>query len=1272
MKKTLQKRMAILVFLLGIAGNFFAQDMTLVSETDFSCSYKPNARIASIDEVDGFGNSLIEPSLSTSLTLASTTKSTDTTSDFLGRNTLFAITSNPSFLDERRLINEDVWGFVISGMPTNSQAPILGFSVSGLKPNSNYRVEVEMCLPLSEDFLADMNSYNSKLKVSVNNTMAGQSGTSSKGFDKNTNKSGDTERIIISYTNGRVTSTPNNGANDSHAIGNNGRLEVRIFMPQGGPRQAVMIKSIKVYGVVGAQIQGGKAVCIGGETVTLSASKKYYNSPDSAYTWYKDGAMISEKGLRITHTSEDTAGTHSYYYVVSVPDKEGNIRTIKSEDHTVEDQICCMDDKGNPTSQKLIWQEDFGTFTSDSTYWTWDYSDMNAPKKVTHNDGNQWTACFGLSIPGTECDKSPSEEGKYTVAGNVTCQYDGVTGGTQWGWEAICFNGKYPRENGYTFVPDHTYQGSDFGGMLFINGGNNANDVIYAKKISSSELKGRNITARCFVNTFSDDANPVKVYMKLTDLSSGNYVTSNTVTKYTIKDGLAWQEANVSVSTEGDSVLVEIINVVGGEEYNRKGNDLILDDIQLYVCGEAGFPTCTLPKEPVIYANGKDVKSIHLKSGESVTLTSNDVTATDKDGNPYSSYTMSWHKDNAESKPIKKTFGVVADSLVVVWEDADKNGTTFILKVMDNIVDMAGNTTDACNRLDTITVYAGTTPDANIYCEDSEGRVIPQTLIWQEDFGTFTSDSTYWTWDYSDLNAPKKVTHSNAKKWSTCYGLEIPRTECTPSPFDQGSFTVAGNVTSAADGVGGTQWGYESMCFNGKYPSENGFTFVPDHTYEGSAFGGMLFVNGDSEIGDVIYSKKISSSKLKGRDVTARCFVNTFADAQNPVKIHIQVTDLKTGVVVKSESVTRNSIDEGLDWKEVTITSSIEGDSILVEVVYDCGDSQYNRNGNDLILDDIQLFVCEEENTSSLDIYCEDSEGKLIPQKLVWQEDFGTFTSDSTYWTWDYSDLNAPKKVTHSNAKKWSTCYGLEIPRTECTPSPFDQGSFTVAGNVTSAADGVGGTQWGYESMCFNGKYPSENGFTFVPDHTYEGSAFGGMLFVNGDSEIGDVIYSKKISSSKLKGRDVTARCFVNTFADAQNPVKIHIQVTDLKTGVVVKSESVTRNSIDEGLDWKEVTITSSIEGDSILVEVVYDCGDSQYNRNGNDLILDDIQLFTCTSTEHVGVETQPAAEMDEMVNVYTISGIIVKTNVKRSEALNGLKKGSYYIVGHEKVLVDL
>ena len=1077
----------------------------------------------------------------------------------------------------------------------------------------------------------------------------------------------------------------------------------------------------------------------------------------------------------------------------SVQDSSLATKTNSTED------IGCVDGNGTPIPSQLIWQEDFGTFTSDSTYWTWDYSDLNAPKKVTHNDGKEWTSCFGLSIPGAECDKSPSVEGKYTVAGNVTCQYDGVTGGTQWGWEAICFNGKYPRENSYTFVPDHTYQGSAFGGMLFLNCGNEPNEIIYSKRITSSILKDQNVTARCFVNTFSDAINPVEIYIQLTDMKTGNVTKSTTVIRDSKTDGLEWKQANVRSFIEGDSILIEVVSVGGGNEYNKNGNDLILDDIQLYICeGETDIPGCTQPKEPVIYANGKDVKSIHLKSGESVTLTSNDVTATDKDGNPYTNYTMSWHNGNEESAPIKKTVGVVADSLVVSWEDATTNGTTFILKVQDNVLDANGERINDCNTYDTITVYADadTTPEIESYCLDGNGNKIPQILLWQEDFGTFTSDSTYWSWDYSDLDAPKKVTHNDAKKWSTCYGLEIPRTECTPSPFDQGSFTVAGNVTSSADEVGGTQWGYESMCFNGKYPSENGFTFVPDHTYQGSAFGGMLFVNGDSEIGEVIYSKKISSSKLKGRDVTARCFVNTFADAPHPVKIHIQITDLKTGGVAKSTTITRNSQNEGLDWKEATVTSSIEGDSVLVEVVYDCGDSKYNLNGNDLILDDIQVFVCEGESdlpnciqskepiiyangkdvksihlspdesvtltsndvtttdkdgnpytnytmswhkgnegsapikktvgvvadslvvswedattngttfilkvqdnvldangerindcntydtitvyadadtTPEIESYCLDGNGNKIPQILLWQEDFGTFTSDSTYWTWDYSDLNAPKKVTHNDGKEWTSCFDLNIPGTECDIAPSIEGKYTVAGNVTCSYDGVqGGTQWGWEAICFNGKYPRENGYTFVPDHTYQGSDFGGMLFINGGNETNEVIYAKQISNSILKNKNVSVKCYVNTFADAVNPVKVFIRLTDLSSGASVTSEPVTRNTKTDGLAWHEAAVSTVLDGNDILVEIINAVGGDDYNKKGNDLILDDIRLYVCDDSEHVGVETQSVEEMDELVNVYTISGIIVKSNVKRSEALNGLKKGTYYIVGHEKVLIDL
>ena len=110
MKIFLQKQLTLLVFLLGVVGNLLAQgntNMVLVAETDFSCSGKGStSNFASIDKVDGFGNSLIKPRLLTSLSLATTTRSTEKKSDFLSK-AQYAITSNPKKLDELRMIDEE-------------------------------------------------------------------------------------------------------------------------------------------------------------------------------------------------------------------------------------------------------------------------------------------------------------------------------------------------------------------------------------------------------------------------------------------------------------------------------------------------------------------------------------------------------------------------------------------------------------------------------------------------------------------------------------------------------------------------------------------------------------------------------------------------------------------------------------------------------------------------------------------------------------------------------------------------------------------------------------------------------------------------------------------------------------------------------------------------------------------------------------------------------------------------------------------------------------
>ncbi|MCR5247288.1 MAG: hypothetical protein K6E14_05830 [Paludibacteraceae bacterium] len=63
------------------------------------------------------------------------------------------------------------------------------------------------------------------------------------------------------------------------------------------------------------------------------------------------------------------------------------------------------------------------------------------------------------------------------------------------------------------------------------------------------------------------------------------------------------------------------------------------------------------------------------------------------------------------------------------------------------------------------------------------------------------------------------------------------------------------------------------------------------------------------------------------------------------------------------------------------------------------------------------------------------------------------------------------------------------------------------------------------------------------------------------------------------------------------------------------------------------------------------------------------------TATHIVTVEKQSAVDpitaenADDIVNVYTVSGALVKANVKRSEALKGLLEG-IYVVGNEKMIV--
>lgn len=137
-------------------------------------------------------------------------------------------------------------------------------------------------------------------------------------------------------------------------------------------------------------------------------------------------------------------------------------------------------------------------------------------------------------------------------------------------------------------------------------------------------------------------------------------------------------------------------------------------------------PKCTEPKDPIIKAAGDgridltgDVKTVHLCQGESVTLSSNDVMSKDQHDLDYKNFKITFHRGSKKNTPLTaENSGTVAKDLVVSWDDADKNGTSYILKVHDNF-EVA---TTKCDKLDSIIIYADTIPVAPTveipaYCE---------------------------------------------------------------------------------------------------------------------------------------------------------------------------------------------------------------------------------------------------------------------------------------------------------------------------------------------------------------------------------------------------------------------------------------------------------------------------------------------------------------------------------------------------------------------------
>ncbi len=580
--------------LTGLSGSAYAQgNMILVSGTDFTVSSGAKDYWHTVDMVDKFSGvmapSIIAGGFFEQLTIGDedATFADKEESNFLDKPH-YAVTPNPIRLDSVRMQdneNSGEWGAVFSAGDKNFNANKKALTyklTSGLKNGGAYKVVVEYCNPLNAAYLKNggnvpkphlESSYSSSIKIGVNNTSEDGEYIGGPGNDAKSCK-------IAELTN------PTDNKQTLGKIAGN-QLEVNIFLNQMNAGEALMIKSIKIYAEISATINGLSEVCTGGENTVLTVGETFL--PNVKIQWCRNGNPIAgANGLTYTHTSGDNPGKYTYTYILTA----SNGDEVESDPFEVTDVLCCLDPVTQlPVSRKMIWQDDFGTFTAKGKYWTWDYSILDEPQKVEHNTADGWTYNPGYTIPGATYKSLITDEGQFNVAGNVTCKWDDLSGGdgTQWEWQAQCFNGVNPGKNGYIFVPDHTYGGSAYGGMLFLNCGNEPNEVLYSREINN--LCDKDLTVKCFINCFSGSDNPVKIKIRVTDLNDdGNTFTTLPVTRYSKTSGLSWKEITAPLKLTANRVdnsaglRFEIISEVGGNAYNKEGNDLILDDIQVFTC----------------------------------------------------------------------------------------------------------------------------------------------------------------------------------------------------------------------------------------------------------------------------------------------------------------------------------------------------------------------------------------------------------------------------------------------------------------------------------------------------------------------------------------------------------------------------------------------------------------------------------------------------------------------------------------------------------------
>ncbi|MDR1730258.1 MAG: hypothetical protein LBR52_06315, partial [Prevotellaceae bacterium] len=514
----------------------------------------------------------------------------------VGTDPFYVVTDNPTLVDEDFLDLDDPM-LIVAGVGTNSE--LFSFSVLGLTPGAPFTVTLEGYI------VNESNTTSACVPGSATNDP-----TLQILLDPQTN-------------NGNNANWANHQKDQSIKTGlGGGKFTITITqtMPATNSGFTYMVKSgynyaacmavgftkIEVVSCLNLKVAGPHTVCAGGENAILSVGSSYQGP--CTYQWYKDGTLIlGATSSTYRHSSNLTGAASTTYYYTMTP--QGG-PTVKSENFVIQDILCCVDDSNMPAPRKMIWQEDYGTFTSANSYWEWDYTDINNPKKVTKNTTgtNVWRKdgpyAGSLSYAMGTGDVG---DGMYAVIANIAQNVGGLN------WAAKAGDGRQWSIPNY--FPDHTYPDREaYGACLMINCAGIPGEKLYERTING--LCDKKLTVKCFINNFSDGSTPVKVKIRITEIkpngADGISEESAEITRYADgADGIAWKEVSVDIDLPSlsNSIRFEVFSSQSGA---NDGNDLLLDDIQVY--------TCSSPSVSLFFNSGLTETVTETCEGDDVTL----------------------------------------------------------------------------------------------------------------------------------------------------------------------------------------------------------------------------------------------------------------------------------------------------------------------------------------------------------------------------------------------------------------------------------------------------------------------------------------------------------------------------------------------------------------------------------------------------------------------------------------------------------------------------